>query len=124
MKLTEIEKEILQHRIEVPDCIFEVISNDYEDRMIKVSDDEIYDAIESVGVAVNSGEIQDGLSILQADVLTECLEGSTWCATHASALANKEISSAKYYSARRYMIDLAKKISDHVGYEIRRIPLE
>jgi hypothetical protein len=103
LKLTKLEREILEHRLEVPDCIAEFLEADF---------DEVYAACQQIA----AGEISD--SPLVRDILADCVEGSTFCGTMIGAVDDGDVTRAQYRAATRAAHSLARKIGAIVGRQL------
>ncbi len=126
MKLTKLETEILLHRLGVLDAISDV----YCDSMLPedASEQEKEDACESVCNAVESLETQVRANVLpdtlgagsvEAWVLEDCIDGSTWMGCAESACNDGEMTEqqvGRHYSAG---VKLAAKVSQIIGKECR-----
>lgn len=85
--LTKLESEILIHRLDVPDCICEVLgesaagedvdSPEWVNVKERISS-EAAEAIEQLYPFVEAGKLPDTLTAMQVEVLTDCIDGSTW----------------------------------------------
>ena len=71
-KLTKTEANILQHRLDAPDAIWDALQEE------PLTDKEIYSAIESVAVMVAGREIGGVLTYPERAVLLDLVDGSTY----------------------------------------------
>jgi hypothetical protein len=99
MKLTKYHREILQHRLDVPDCISESLD-------ISDDDNTITDACRSIEKKINSMTELDKsvFNELETDIIINCLECGTFFASMDDRVEHKEITryaSNKFYDAVR-----------------------
>lgn len=89
--LTKLESEILIHRLDVPDCIAEVIAESKAGELLNpdthfveyeiyrlMTEYQAYDAIDELYPLVSRRKLPDTLTEMQIEVLTDCIDGSTW----------------------------------------------
>ncbi len=122
MQVTKQEREIMDHRLSIPECIAEVLSDDPE---CYYSEDDLHEAIQEIeAVLETKGCLIEKPREIHKSVLVELIEGSTWCAVHVGAQSNGEIKLWQLANARRDFKQLAEKISQHTGRKINRLPLD
>lgn len=75
MKLTKTEKDILMHRLEVPECIYESLG-----RGDVLNDDPDFDkAWLSLERQVRGGQLDaENLTELEKKIMGDCIDCSTW----------------------------------------------
>ena len=75
MKLTKTEKEILMHRLEVPECIYESIGRGD----VHNDDPEFDKAWFNMDKQVQEGQLDTGnMTELEKKIIGDCLDCSTW----------------------------------------------
>jgi hypothetical protein len=109
-ELSETQREIINHRLEAADAIIDVMSEGREQY-------EGYDPIdlEQVIDALQDGEwleAQNFSEQMVADILRDCVEGSTLPALYADACQNGEAIQSEYHKLIREGDELAKKIQE------------
>lgn len=79
VKLTDIQADMLLHRLDADDCIVAAFLDTHEDDPPSAyKEAEIVDAIARLAEMVQSRTLPDHLEGVMADVLAECIEGSAW----------------------------------------------
>lgn len=77
MKLTDLEREILQHRLDVPDCIHDAYFDLAEDdEPPEFTEDDLQAAIDSIYAGLPM--IPDDPTEVEKAVLWDCMDGSTF----------------------------------------------
>lgn len=79
IKLTELQKEMLLHRLAVPCAIKEVFAD--TDNLSNISEDDIDSAITRLETMVNNGQFCKqtmNLSYVESEVLIDVVQGSTF----------------------------------------------
>lgn len=77
VKLTDIQADMLLHRLDADDCIVAAFLDTHEDDPPSAyKEAEIVDAIARLAEMVQSRTLPDHLEGVMADVLAECIEGS------------------------------------------------
>lgn len=111
--ITPDEAAFLFHRLEVPDCIIEVMLDDNPNVPIP----DIEEAIESVSMFVERGQFPKELTDLEKKVLTDVVTGSTWAAVHYMRPEDEqEIAYAAVRTGTR-------KVSEIVGEDLEPVLL-
>lgn len=118
IKLTKLQKEFLQHRLDLPDCISEVFQAEGKD----FTAGEIQISVDYVGNLVNNGELKiDWLDSIDRAVLRDCIEGSTWFACNINAVNFGEMSEQKINAQYRSIEQLVDKL-EQAGFDSIAIP--
>jgi len=111
LPLTASERDLLRHRLDADDAITEVLLDDsYERPYPEEATKPIEVAIALVRLFCETGAITLPLDGLPADVLVECVEGSTWAAS-ATCSMDGEPTHQRVSAANRIGTELARKIS-------------
>ncbi len=105
MSLTPLQKEMLLHRLAVPECISEALLDVDEP---KFTQEQIDAAIGSVEEQVNAGVLRN-LDECEQAVLVDCCDGSTWLASQYFRRGNV---APGYYQQRTSARKLAARLSD------------
>ncbi len=121
MELTKNEQEILLHRLEVPDCILEVLCEDYDDinRYNMLAEE-----IEFITHWVQNGKLPENPTLHQRVILAELLEGSTFCGAAKSGVVDGLLTKKELNRIRINFETLAMKINAYIGWDLERIPLD
>lgn len=91
--LTAVQKEVLKHRLEVPDAITDSLSSVFR----SWPEDAIHDAVEQVERLVDDGNLSvSDITTRNAAVLMNCVTRSTYFAAMKGAVKRKE-ESAKVF---------------------------
>jgi len=114
LRLTALEREIIRHRLVLPECIAEALDDDAEN--IGLLCDQLNVLIDGDLEDISSENCHD--PFMAREVLAECLEGSTYCGTSISAEGGGEISPQKLRAVIRTAEALASKLSPFIGREI------
>lgn len=89
MRLTPIQVAIVEHRLEVPDCIYEALEDTYPGAY---TFDEVCNAADFLTDAIKEPFELDALTTLEAEVFKDAVEGSTYADACDDAVSNREIS--------------------------------
>lgn len=106
-ELSEKQRDIINHRLEVADAIVEVMSEGdegYHPNDVKAVVDLLYNG--------DWAEAQKASGLMVADILRDCVEGSTLPALYADACENGEILNSQYQRLIREGDELAEKIRE------------
>lgn len=113
MKFTQLQKKIIQHRLDVPDCITEVLTAiEDTDEAVYFTDDQVAAAIAQLqqlldsDAALTRADFQDNEAL--SAVLYDCIDGSTWCGTMVAEI-DFEVSKQRFAAHQRAMAQLAEK---------------
>ena len=101
--LTATEREIIVHRLEVPDAIADVLGEEYDPGAVA-------DAIDRLSAGA------DATSDVERAVLAECVAGSTY---YAAAVSDETLSPQKLDAILRVGRALARKVGDYTGQAVR-----
>lgn len=113
MKLTKLQKEMLNDRLTLDDCLREVLHDTYEfEGKPLPSEDEIDQAFQRVGEIIESGDLTKATNLNETErfILLDCFEGSTWLDRAHDAMLNGEITEGRYHSEVRSFSNLYKKL--------------
>ncbi len=110
MELTRLEREILGHRLEVPDCIEEALNDGSGHESFAPED---IDHVCELLLGEQFQEALDSSQRITTEVLIDCVEGSTYLAT-MSCESNRRVSCA--IKAAEH---LARKVEKFLGLERR-----
>lgn len=111
MKLTKLEKDILLHRLSVPDCIHEALTGSDESSDMQL--DEVATICCKLINSVTHCLLPEQLDAHECAVLADAVDGSTWIGTMIG-----EESDAKIARHARAGDALAEKVSSIVGFEV------
>jgi hypothetical protein len=109
LKLTELEREIVRHRLEVPDAIIECLP-EYHPADVEAVIDAMYADKFDDAKAISEG-------IVKA-VLFDCVDGSTFGAAAYGAYSSGEITHQRYIAICVAGSKLARKVSELVGKRV------
>jgi len=125
MKFTKLEKQILLHRLEVAECIVNCLTEDelnsdgtYTPSPYTALDVE--SAIEGLKSALENDadftpeRVMKLSSVAFADVLFDCIDGSTWCGTMVCEV-DFTITKQKFATHQRAVESLAEKCFQLTG---------
>lgn len=101
MKVTELQADILMHRLECTDILSEVLEADESD---------VYRAFMGIKTGLDAGVIAKPASDLAAEMLVEALEGSTYIAAMEAVESNKKIA-----AVQKSFDSLVKKVETLTG---------
>ena len=99
MRFTKLQQEIIDHRLEMPDCLMDCLDD------VKALDG--YDLTDytlaciAVSRAINKEITPSKLTPIQRAVLEESIYGSTYCDMIDDAVSNLEVSPQRASAARR-----------------------
>lgn len=118
--LTELEREILNHRLEVGDCIAEVLTADDRDAGREGVDAQGYhwDDIEAVAHFLHVGRWQHALDINEGivrEVLWEAIDGNTYVGTCEGAVEDGQMTRQAFVARERAMDSLTMKVWEWLG---------
>jgi hypothetical protein len=112
MTLSKTEREILQHRLDCPDCIAEVMTdNGY-------AGDAVDAAVEKLTRQFDAGLVVAFDAGVEAEVLAELIEGSTWHCAFRNRYDDGLISKSTLNRAYGKVHALAAKLSAVVGRRV------
>ncbi len=83
MKLSVRQAELLQHRLDVPDALYDCMFSTYEVENLPEPDKDLFEqAVDRVADWIKKKTLPEAKTLNQYEhfILVECLEGSTWCA--------------------------------------------
>lgn len=108
VKITKLQAEILNHRLDAPDCIKDALDlKDYN---------RVCDLCDELQKNVNDLKLPDSLDGVLADILEDCIDGSTYLAD--SYLYE---SPQKCAAMIRSYEQLAEKIAKIIGREVKTV---
>ena len=105
MKLTTNEREILQHRFDVSDALAEVLNEEYGWKV---------EVVEDCIDGMNLSDLPPHLGLLQAAILKDCCEGSTFFCDIEDAVARGELTKGKAAAYQRAANSLEFKFDCNV----------
>ena len=104
MKLTTLEKDILNHRLEVPDSIYEAIVNPHKG-------DDFEDHVYEICEVLLAGNYDEAITLdrnLTTEILLDCIDGSTYWAV----CNDRPCSAQKMSAVERAAFKLIQKIRE------------
>lgn len=114
--LTKLQKEIIQHRLDVPDCIEDAFCDVAEGDEMEYTPDQVADGIAELQDFLNKNK---DLSMITSkctlDVLHDCVDGSTYGAAEYSAFDDGEVSQQRYNSVCKALDQLAEIVFKLTG---------
>lgn len=114
LALTPLWIDIINHRLEVDDCLQEV----FDDNTLATAL-EINLAISRLKERVNAGVLRfRDMSDMEREILKNCLEGSTYYYNAQDAADNGDISHQKAAGIRRGMVALVQNL-ELAGFEFK-----
>lgn len=105
LKFSEREAEIIQHRLDVSDCIIECLLKSHGD---KFNEDQLIEAVDKLEKSLNS-EV-DVSDEAVAAVLWDCLDGSTYFASFKYEVEEELITESEAKAKKRTANFLEKKL--------------
>lgn len=109
--LTKTEREILLHRLTVPDAICDYFADADEP---KYTEEQVGDAITRLkGDVEQDGHLQDDYTDCEKDVLADLIDGSTWL-----GCAKRNVTEQVYGQKKAIGNKLAEKVSYHIGRKV------
>jgi len=106
MLFTSGEREIIQHRLDVPDALADVFT-DCDDPWDETLIEHAITELEArLRFDAHDEEAWLNMTELECLILKDCLEGSTWCGA-----ANGNVSDRQLSRIRRQVCQLADKVS-------------
>lgn len=111
LNLTPLEREILDHRLAVPDAIADGLAGEYPD-----------DAVGAVCGLLAAGDYAGAVEVSRTvtyAVLRDAVDGSTYAATVADAVDNHEATPQRYAAVCRAGRSLAEKVGRLTGERVR-----
>jgi hypothetical protein len=122
MFFTKAEIEILEHRLAVPDALCDALTDyhpDDEPVQSKWHPEDVMFAIAKVEQRLkNDNWLGIADEPIEAAVLRDCIEGSTWAGVHEGAFNDREISQQKFSAILRQMESVGRKISELLNCKI------
>jgi hypothetical protein len=104
MRITKTQSEILRHRLEVPECIAECLSEIHDPETVESRASEICDFVE------DNTSLPPIESEIDRDILADAIEGCTYYGSIEYSLPPLQVA-----NHRRAGEALAKKIEKHIG---------
>ena len=115
IRLPDLESEILRHRLEVPDCIADVLIAGCYPEPSCYTVDEVVDAAEELLNMLP--RLPAVLTDLQCQVLFDCCAGSTFVVCAAAEYGTNKMSTGKWSSINRAASSLEKRMSKITGFK-------
>lgn len=112
LRFTPFEKEVILHRLAVPDAIIDCLTDDNDEFM----DDDIGEVIDKLETHIQANKpfLEDTLTDLQKAILADCVDGSTWVGCMIGNETPQRIGTAIYHGTL-----LAHKLSEVLGFEVQ-----
>jgi hypothetical protein len=108
VKITKTQYEILEHRLDIPDCIHEVLNDDLEEPRVAI--EPVEESCEKLKALAKRGTIDwSTLTDLDKEVLWDAIDGSTFMGC-ADGAVGVYISSQKYWGFSRSFNNLVDKL--------------
>lgn len=115
MKLTKLEQEILDHRLDVPDALFEALYDG-------VDDAPPVECVELLCVMFKQGRFEHAFRVMNTtiarDVLVDAVEGCTYVWAAESAVGY-EITHQKFAAIKRAYASLEDKVTEFVKGKVK-----
>ncbi len=116
MRFTKLQCEIIDHRLEMPDCIHEACEEFCEDAELDYDLGDFQLACIRVSRKIHHQDFKlITLTTLEQLCLEDALEGSTYCACAESGLSNGEISEAKMRGIQKSYDNAVEKLVGAFG---------
>lgn len=106
MRLTKTECQIIEHRLEVPDCIADALEHLY-------SRETIYSEVKKLHQTIRSNELTLETDI-EREIIDDCLSGSTFFCGAEDAIATGELSKGQYMAWHKAANSLETKFNTHI----------
>ncbi len=116
MRFTKLQCEIIDHRLEMPDCIFDACETFCEEAGLDYDFGDFQLACIRVSRKIHHQQLKlIDLTVLEQLVLEDALEGSTYVACSEGAVSNGEISEAKARGIQRSYDNAVEKLVGAFG---------
>lgn len=117
IRLPDSESEIIQHRLDVPDCIADALVDGCYPEPSLHTREEVIDAAEELLNMLP--RLPAVLTDLQNQILFDCCDGSTFVVCAASAYGAGKISTGKWSSINRAASSLEKRMSKFLDLKVQ-----
>ncbi len=108
-----LQREILEHRLAVPQCVYESLFDDEGDERTEANYDAVDRACKSLELRLAENDLWP-LSAIERNVLVDCVESSTYLASMIGGTAT-ETAIRETHAATR---NLAKKVGEFLGVAV------
>ena len=118
IQLTDMEVDILCHRLEIADVIADCLFNTDEDFTfddVEFTARTLHDTINATKTLPNASDLDN----IDKEVLAEAIEGSTWFPIMQQEYANKNVSSQTFTKAIVSLESVERKIGQLIGRKVR-----
>lgn len=116
LTLTSKEQDIIQHRLEVVDCILECLTGEGSDLGLSLA--EVEEAIERVGLDVSNGILRTPKNKAEWEVIYDALDGATYFGSAVDAVDCKQISKSTLQRRFQAADSLEAKARQLLGVQI------